>query len=399
MRNLNILLASAVLVAGTAVADGAALIDLGGMRAVRPDPEAGLATAGGGALLADLDRATVPLGLACPTGVVSRTGFGGLALGGGYGWLCRKWGMTCDHIVAAEVVLADGTIVRADDRTEPELMWGLRGGGGNFGVVTRFTVRLRPVGRIVRHVLTYPLDDAAEALRAYGRLGAHTDRELQVLGGLKIADGAPVLGLTAVWLGAGDGRTDPDLSALLAAAPAGRTTREMSFGDLQAASDDSEPSGWRYYTKSRYLDALGEPVLEALRTAVKENPSPLSTIDLGHLLGAIGDVAEDATAFPERSASFMVSASAAWREPAGDEANIAWARDTIGSLGRWSRPGNYVNYMERAEPAVVARLYGSARYARMAALKAAVDPGNVLRGNQNVLPSFSVASASDEEPT
>lgn len=381
-------------VAGTSVADGALMIDLSLMREVSVDEQACLAYAGGGALLRDVDGATLPAGLVCPSGVVSHTGLGGLALGGGYGWLCRKWGMTCDHIVAAEVVLADGSIVQADDHSHPELMWGLRGGGGNFGVVTRFTLRLRPVGEILLHSMAFGIDDAAAVLGAYRQLGAHTPDDLQVLGTMKYGGGwlpeqihgRPVISLNAIWLGTPGSESHLIGPLIDSARPVAYRAQSMSFAQLQASADESEPPGRRYFTKSSYLPGFPDAVVEQLAAGARANPSPLSTIDLGHLLGAISAVPMDTTAFPRRDARFMVSASAAWLDPAQDAMNIAWAREMITGLAAYGEGGNYINYMDHAEPGRVAGIYG-AHYERLARLKTRVDPGNLLRGNQNIVPA------------
>jgi FAD/FMN-containing dehydrogenase len=382
-------------VAGTAVADGALLVDLAPLNRVEVDRRARLAHAGGGALLAHVDGATLPLGLVCPSGVVSRTGLGGLLLGGGYGWLCRRWGLTCDHLVAAEVVLADGTIVRAGDDTHPELMWGLRGGGGNFGVVTRFTLRLRPVGDVVLRSMVFDAGAAPAVLRVFASLGPNTSDDLLVLGALRFAAagwlpaglrGRPVLGLDAIWLG-DQGADLPEVRPLLEAAPAlAHRRRVLPFAEIQASGDDAEPAGQRYFTRSLYLDRLPDDAVEHLVDAARRSPSPLSTIDLGHLLGAIARVPEQATAFSRRRAPFLCSASAAWLDPADDAANIAWARAAVDGLGPYGHGGTYVNYMEPSSPDRVAAVYGDAHYQRLARLKAAVDPGNVFRGNQNIAP-------------
>lgn len=389
-------------VAGAAVADGALLLDLSPMRQVTVDAAAGLAQAGGGALLGDLDAATTPLGLACPTGVVPETGLGGLALGGGYGWLARKWGLTCDHIVEAEVVLADGTVVEASQRKNPGLLWGLRGGGGNFGVVTRFTLALRPAGQVwLRHWL-FPLAEASAALAAYRAAAPGQPDDLQIVAALKRAPatgqipaalrGRPVLALTAVWLA-----SDPagawrlcDAAFGGIAAPLEQTLR-LPYAALQARGAGTEPAGRRYYTSSCYLRELTDPVIALLAGAAADCPSPLSVIDLGYLLGAIGRVPAPDTAFPRRAAPFICSASAAWDEPARDEENAAWSRSLTASLRAWQSGGSYVNYTPVGTGSARS-VYGPDHYGRLAALKAAYDPGNLFRANHNIEPAASLAA-------
>jgi FAD/FMN-containing dehydrogenase len=384
-------------VAGTAIADGAILIDLSPMRAVTVDRQKSLAQAGGGALLRDVDGATVPLGLACPAGVVSHTGLGGLALGGGYGWLCRKWSLTCDHIVGAEVVLADGDILDVTEESHPDLVWGLRGGGGNFGVVTRFTLRLRPVGRVAYRSAVWRSEDAPAALAAFGMHAPAQSDDSQILGALKYASsatwlpadlhGTPVLGLSSVWFGDPESSDNAADAAFATVPPAAVTTRVLSFADLQAMGDESEPPGWRYYTKSCYLCDVGTDTAEALAVAMRTNPSHLSTVDLGFLGGAIARVDPAGTAFPSRSAPFMCAASAAWLDPAGDQENIAWSRATIAAMSPWADGGAYVNYMQHEPSEVVAALYGADHHRRLVELKNRYDPTNVFRGNQNISPT------------
>ncbi|MFE9485375.1 MULTISPECIES: FAD-binding oxidoreductase [unclassified Streptomyces] len=382
-------------VAGLALADDALLIDLGPMRHVDVDPAGRTAVAGGGALLADLDGATLPHGLACPVGVVSETGLGGLALGGGYGWLARKWGLTCDHLIAAEVVLADGSIVRASAENQPELFWGLRGGGGNFGVVTRFTLRLRPVDDVWIRSAVYPIEQAAAAVRAYRDAMPSQPDDLQLVGAFKRAPaadwipehlhGEPVLAFTTVWLGTEGG---PEAAAGLFAdcPPAGSIDRIIPFADLQSMGDGSEPAGRRYYTTSGYLADLPSDAVDVLVRYAVDGLTTYSTIDLGYFRGAVARVDDDTTAFPSRDASFICSASAAWDDPAGDDHGRSWAGGLIRDLGPWRSEGSYVNYTQRSGRSA-ADVYGAHRYARLAALKAQVDPTNVFRGNHNISPS------------
>lgn len=390
-------------VAGAAVADGAVMVDLSPMRQVSVDPTARLAQAGGGALLGDLDAQTAPLGLACPTGVVPETGLGGLALGGGYGWLARKWGLTCDHIVAAQVVLADGSLVTASERENPGLLWGLRGGGGNFGVVTRFTLALRPAGQVwLRHWL-FPLAEAGAVLAAYRSVAPDQPDDLQIVAALKRAPaapeipaalrGRPVLALTAVWLtGEPAGGWRICDAAFGAAGPPLVHTVRLPFAALQARGAGTEPAGRRYYTSSCYLRELPDAVITRLAAAAAACPSPVSVIDLGYLLGAIGRVPEPDTAFPRRAAPFICSASAAWDDPATDRENAAWAQSLTRDLREWQFGGSYVNYTPvRAGSA--RSVYGTAVYDRLAALKASADPGNLFRGNHNIVPAAGPAQA------
>jgi FAD/FMN-containing dehydrogenase len=384
-------------VAGTAVADHTVMIDLSLLRRVDVDPDAGTAEAGGGALLRDLDAATLTHGLACPAGVVSHTGLGGLALGGGYGWLARRWGLTCDHILAAEVVLADGTIVQATEDEHADLLWGLRGGGGNLGVVTRFTLRLRRVDPFLyRQVAVFGLADAAAALDGYRLFAERQDRDLHAVGALKRAGhqswiptalrGEPALFLTTIRLG--DPADGPSRTAPLLAhtTPAGVLEGPISYAELQAMGDHSEPNGRRYFTKSCYLTQLSAGPIAELVEATREMPSPLSSIDFEFLGGAIQEVPDEASAFPGRGAPYMCTVSAHWEDDADDADNIAWSRRGVDRLAAWQYGGAYVNYLQDERPDRVREIYG-ARYERLAAVKGRYDPLNIFSANQNVHPA------------
>ncbi|MFC0111981.1 FAD-binding oxidoreductase [Kibdelosporangium aridum] len=376
-------------VAGAALADDAVLIDLSLMREVIVDTAAGLAYAQGGCLLRDVDAATTPHGLACPAGVVSHTGLGGLALGGGYGWLARKWGLTCDHIVAAEVVLTDGSIVQTDAQTHPDLFWALKGGGGGFGVVTRFALRLRPVGQVHLHAGVYALDNAGEALAAYRDFAEKQQADLHTVGALKQAGaqdwipqslhGRPVLVLTAGWFGApaeGPAATKPLFDATV---PAATRRQLLTYAQLQALADHSEPHGNRYYTKSCYLaDLTGRPIEEFLGAA-RDIRSSRSCIDFEYLRGAIDDVMDEDSAFPGRAAPYIYTASAQWTDIRDDGENVDWARHSVERLAAWRYGGAYVNYVQDEPEGKFLEVFGESRYWRLAAVKQRYDPHNVLR--------------------
>jgi len=381
-------------VAGTAVADGAVMIDLSRLRDVDVDPVAATADAGGGCLLRDLDAATLAHGLACPSGVVSHTGLGGLALGGGYGWLARKWGLTCDHLISAEVVLADGSVVRASADEHPDLYWALRGGGGNLGIVTRFRLRLRPVGPVHQHTGVWPLAQAAQALQAYREFAVAQPADLHTVGALKIAGrqewvpaevrGAPALFLTAAWFGdpaSGPAHTNPLFERV---PPAAEVRQTMSYATLQALGDHSEPHGNRYFTKSCYLSELTSGAIAQLLGAAADVRSSRSSIDFEYLRGAIAETPDDATAFPRRDAPYICTVSAQWTDVAEDAGNIEWTRESVDRLRDWQHGGAYVNYLQDEPPGKVREVYGESRYARLSALKDRYDPTDLLTGNRNV---------------
>jgi FAD/FMN-containing dehydrogenase len=384
-------------VAGTAVADGAVMIDLSLMNAVEVDPDSRTARAQGGCLLRDLDAATVPYGLACPAGVVSHTGLAGLALGGGYGWLARKHGLTCDHIVAAEVVLADGTVVEATEDEHEDLLWGLRGSGGNLGIVTRFTLRLQPVGPVHLRTAVYGLQDAPTALATYRAFAEAQNADLHAVGALKRAGeqewipaglrGAPALFLTAAWFGASEEGPAQTAPLFATAATDAVLTRVLSYAELQALGDHGEPHGNRYFTKSCYLGDLTPESVEQLILSATEMPSELSSIDFEYLRGAISDVPQEDSAFPRRNAPYICTVSAQWTDPAEDADHAAWSRRGVDRLGPWRHGGAYVNYLQDERPGKVAEVYGPRLYERLAGLKRRYDPTNALSANQNIPPT------------
>ncbi|WP_225729197.1 MULTISPECIES: FAD-binding oxidoreductase [unclassified Nocardia] len=385
-------------VAGLAVADDAVQIDLSLMRQVTVDPVARLAYAEGGCLLRDVDAATTPHGLACPAGVVSHTGLGGLALGGGYGWLATKWGLTCDHIVAAEVVLADGRVVQAGDGPGQyeDLLWALRGGGGNFGVVTRFTLRLRPVRDVFLWTGVYSLEAADAALTAYGAFAGRQPADLHTVGSMKYAGdqewipaglrGRPALFFSAAWFGEHGGAPEAIAPLLDGVPPSATLERRISYAELQSLGDSSEPFGNRYFTKSCYLADLSAAVRERALESARDIRSPRSSIDFEYLRGAISDIPSDSSAFPCRDAPYIYTVSAQWTDPADDAENVEWSRRGVDSLRPHHFGGTYVNYVQDETDGDISRIYGAERQRRLGIVKARYDPRNVFRHNKNIQP-------------
>lgn len=386
-------------VAGLAVADGAVVIDLSLMRQVTVDQVARLAYAQGGCLLRDLDAATAPHGLACPAGVVSHTGLGGLALGGGYGWLATKWGLTCDHIVSAEVVLADGRVVEASDGPpgqHEDLLWALRGGGGNFGVVTRFTLRLRPVQDVCYWTSVYPLEAAGEALSAYEDFAGRQPADLHAVGTMKYAGEQawiparlrrrPVLFLSAAWSGEHGGAPAALAPLLAGVTPSAILERQIPYAELQALGDSSEPFGNRYFTKSCYLPDLSSEVIAKVLESAREICSTRSSIDFEYLCGAISDVPSDSSAFPCRDAPYIYTASAQWTDAAHDNRNMEWSRRSVDSLRPHHFGGTYVNYAQDEVNGDSASVYGAKRYRQLGVIKGRYDPQNIFRHNKNIQP-------------
>jgi FAD/FMN-containing dehydrogenase len=386
-------------VAGLASVDDGLVIDLSSMREIDVDPIRRSVRAGGGATWGEVDRATQPFGLATPGGVVSDTGIAGLTLGGGMGWLRRRHGLSADNLLAAEVVLADGSIVWTSETERPELLWGLRGGGGNFGVVTTFEFRLHPVGPEVAFALTYyPLAAATEVLRGHERFViADTTGDsstIAVLGHIPpVADfearlhGAPFVAVLGMF--AGD--AEAGMTALQPLRELGTPLLDLSgrmpYTQAQTVFDADYPAGHRYYWKSSRVPALSDDAIGRLVERIEAAPSGHSTIDLWLNGGAMSAVAADATAFGERDPGYLVSPEANWEHAADDASNIAWARAVLAAVETDSAGGSYLNFpgfLEEGETLVQASFGGT--FDRLRELKRTYDPDNVFRRNHNVTP-------------
>ncbi len=375
-------------VAGHAVCDGGLVIDLSGLAGVEVDPEARSARAGGGALWATFDTATQAHGLAAPGGTFSTTGVGGLTLGGGIGFLIGRHGLACDNLVAAEVVTVDGRTLVASEETHADLFWALRGGGGNFGVVTRLDFRLHPVRDVVAGRLVYAYESAPAALRAFRdvALGAPDDFSTQSFLTWDAETGERRLVTIVCSSGPDD---EPEGLRALRAAPGlvEDGVARRPYLELQRMLD--LPFGLRHYWKGHFVGELGDALIDELwerHAAPKEAPGAV-LIEAIH--GAAARVPPDATAVGFRDAAFNVSALGIWQDPALDEERIAWARETAAALAPQSlRGGGYLNYMQADEPTDRVRAaFGEERFARLQTVKRRYDPGNVLRSNQNVPPA------------
>jgi FAD/FMN-containing dehydrogenase len=391
-------------VAGNAVCEGGVVIDLSNMNSVRVDPGSRRAFVGGGALLGDVDRETQAFGLATPLGVVSLTGVAGLTLCGGLGYLRRKYGMACDALVSVDVVTADGKLVKASETENPDLFWGVRGGGGNFGVVTSFEFELYPVGPTVTLCAPfYAIDENTEDLVCSWRdfmsqapeevtsnclfwsVPAHPNfpEELQ---------GIPVVIPAAIHIGDVEGA----LEFLQPLRELGEPILDLSgpipYAALQTAFDPLFAKGERQnYWKSLYLDVLDDKAIGNIVDRARNRPDPWSLIALWHLGGAMNRVAPEATALGERSANYLFSLDTSWTDPADSKTAIAWTRDAWAEMQPFSRGGSYLNFPGEGEEgeALLRASYGSDNYDRLVELKSKFDPANLFRLNQNILPGNS----------
>jgi FAD/FMN-containing dehydrogenase len=387
---------------GHSVCDDGIVLDLRGIAHVDVDPVARRARVGGGALLGEVDRGTQAHGLVVPAGVVSHTGVGGLTLGGGVGRLMRRFGLTVDSLLAAEVVTADGEIVTCSAEERPDLFWGLRGGGGNFGVVTEFTFALHELSELLILATFHPLTEARAVLER-GRdamAAAGVPDELLWTSFLRKAPPLPwiapglvgVPGVMSLIEWSGDpaaGR--PVLEALgTQLAPAAASLDTVPFLEIQTLTDEIFAAGKRTYIKAGFATELSDGALDALLGAAAEVASPLSQIEVLAMGGAIARVDADATAFPHRDARWLLNIPAMWEDVAETEAEIAWARRTFAALEPHLTGGAYVNFMAGDEDGAGTGAHART-LARLQDVKAAYDPDNVFRLNQNVAPTPAAA--------
>lgn len=388
-------------VSGKALSDGGLTIDLSGMREVTVDAEHQLVHADGGCLLGDLDQATAPHGLIVPAGIMSETGVGGLALGGGIGWFSRKHGLTCDQFVSLELVLASGEVINVSATQHPELFSALKGGGGNFGVVTRFTFRAHRFGPMMRiGVSLHQPEDAAQALREYAEVIPTLPRKVgwhaalkDVMPALPFVPpelvGRRLLMLVAMWLDDADDPAGAELVERLNAVgrPAVKAMTVMPFAArVQKLLDEEFADGHRYYTKEAHVSDLADEAIDTLVAFWKDMPmhGEVEIIGLG---GAIGDVPEDATAFSNRGYLLWLNFAMSWDDPANDQDYIDRTRRIVGDLKPWTGRGIYVNMLNFDEmDRVVEAFGGPEKYARLGRVKAQYDPENLFRMNYNITP-------------
>jgi hypothetical protein len=388
--------------AGFGTCDGGLVIDLSKLRQVTVDAGARRARIAGGCLLGSVDTATQRAGLAFPSGVVSHTGAGGLILGGGTGWLTRRFGLSCDNVEGFTLVTADSSLVRANAKENPDLFWALRGGGGNFGVVTEFEVKLHPLTSVVlaegltaeagiRPLVEFWREFMAEApldlkWNINLRLAPHTEKvpvELR---------GRPVASNSLIWTGDAEAGREYLQRALALCSPDSVSSKTMSFLNLQTMADSDFPHGRRYYTKSGYFTSLDDISIDRMVEAVATIPSSETMIELAYLGGAAAQVSAQETAFGDRSAPFVMTLLANWPETSADARNIAWVRGLFMQLRPAMKPGVYVNFMSGDEQNRVPEAYQE-RWERMVAVKSHYDPRNFFRLNQNVQPRKPASSA------
>jgi FAD/FMN-containing dehydrogenase len=385
-------------VAGNAVCDGGLVIDLSPMKSVRVDAERRTVRAESGATLGELDRETQVFGLATPTGVVSETGIAGLTLGGGIGWLRRKYGLSSANLVSVDLVSADGRFLTASETENADLFWGIRGGGGNFGVVTSFEYRLHPVGpEVMFCFVLYPGDRAKEVLGFCEEYVAEGPDEVSPLGTLGRVPpvemfperwhGEPMVAVATMHAGeAEEGERVLRPLRELGGAIADLSAR-MPYTVAQGVFDEDYTDGWRYYWKSQNISGLNDEVIEHLVTHAGAAPSHHSTVDVWYQGGAMNRIGASETAFGDRSAPIWIGIEANWENAQDDEANISWVRGCVADLQRYSG-GAYLNFPGSFEEGdrLMRKAFGE-NYGRLVALKNEYDPTNLFRLNQNIHPN------------
>lgn len=385
-------------VAGTAVCDGGVVIDFSGMRRVEVDAGRHVARVQPGALWADFDGATQAHGLASPGGIVTHTGIAGLTLGGGFGWLSRRWGLTSDNVLSLRVILADGSVTRASADENEDLFWALCGGGANFGVVTEFEFALHDLGtEVLAGPLLYPAEQARDVLHHYREFIRGAPDELSVYVNLRTAPqadwvpadvrGTHVVMVLPCWTG--DAREGEAVLEPLRrfGKPAADLVVHKPYLDHQSMFDAGVPHGWRYYWKSHYTPPLSDAAIDVLVEHAWRASTPDSYVLLFQLGGAIARKPADFSASSGRDAAHALNINAVWRDGGGNHADVAWSREIFAAMTPHATGGVYVNFMHNDEaPDRVAAAYGD-RYERLAQIKARYDPENLFRSNQNIAPA------------
>jgi FAD/FMN-containing dehydrogenase len=386
-------------IAGSAVCDDGLMIDLSPMKSVRVDPAARRAYVEPGATLGDFDHEAQAFGLAVPLGINSTTGVSGLTLGGGFGWLSRKYGMSVDNLVSADVVTADGELVHASADAHEDLFWAIRGGGGNLGVVTMFEFQLHPVGpEVFGGLVVLPLEQAKDALVKYRAAVDAMPEELSVWAVLRLAPplpflppevhGKPIVAFAICYTGALEEGPSAVEEVRRFGTPYGEHLGPMPYATWQKAFDPLLAPGARNYWKSHNLAELTDGLLDAVMDAIGKLPSPQCEIFFGLIGGQTSRVAVDATAYPNRDAKYVMNVHGRWNDASEDERCIAWARAFFEAAAPFALGSVYVNFLTEDETERVGAAYGP-NLERLVAVKTRYDPHNLFRHNQNIKPSSS----------
>lgn len=384
-------------IAGNALCDDGLVIDLSRMRAVHVDNKARRAHVQGGALLADVDHETQSFGLATPLGINSTTGVAGLTLGGGFGWLSRKYGLSADNLLSAEIVTAEGELLRTSATEHPDLFWAIRGGGGNFGIVTTFEFALYPVGPLVTAALiVFPFDQARQVLTRYRNLVPQLSDDISVWAVLRKAPPLPFLPenvhgnevvVIAFFSPLAPDQVQTELNLVREFGnPHGEMAGAMPYVAWQRIFDPLLTPGARNYWKSHNFADLGDEAIDTVVRHAAALPSAHTEIFLGLLGGQASRLAADAIAYPHRDALYVMNVHGRWTEPGEDERCIGWARSFFAATAPYASGGVYINFMTQDEGGRIAAAYGG-NYARLQSIKQRYDPHNLFRQNQNIAPA------------
>jgi FAD/FMN-containing dehydrogenase len=383
-------------VAGNATCDGGMVVDLSPMKGVEVDAQARTARAQGGLTWAELDDATQAFGLATTGGLVTSTGVAGFTLGGGIGWLMRKHGLACDNLIAAELVTADGQTVRASATENAELLWGLRGGGGNFGIVTEFEFRLHPVSEVFGGLVAWPAQAGRDVLRFWRDWAPGTPDELCMMAAYLYAppepfvppevQGTQVFAIACCHLDP-QGRAEADLQPLRDLGPALDVLGPMPYAALQGMFDAGVPRGSRNYWRSGYVDDLSDAAIDAIVAHIDGIPQPLGQLHIHQLGGAMSRVPAGATAFGNRDAPFLMNYIGLWLDSAEDATHRKWVRAASDAMEPHATGARYVNFLADEGEAGVRSAYETETFARLRGLKTAYDPTNFFHLNQNIKPA------------
>jgi FAD/FMN-containing dehydrogenase len=379
-------------VAGFSMCDQGLVLDLSKMKSIRVDPHASTVRAEPGVTLGELDRETQSFGLVVPAGIVTSTGISGLTLGGGLGWLSRAWGLTCDNLISADVVTADGRLLYASKDENKDLFWAIRGGGGNFGIVTSFEYRCRQFGPIaLAGIVLHPIDRAKELLAFYREYTASAPDEVTALALIRLAPslpfvpedfhGAPVAGIVACYAGPPEAGIEVIRPIKEWGEPIVDAFVPKPFVVHQSMFDAGQPPGGYYYWKSHYFDELVDEALDAIVEHGAAITSPMSILAIVHLAGAVARVGDHDTAYPNRKSPYVMNVNGSWADTTTTEANVAWARETWDALAPYATGARFVNF--EAEQGVMA-IYGEEKYKRLVEIKNKYDPQNLFRLNQNI---------------
>jgi FAD/FMN-containing dehydrogenase len=385
-------------VAGNGVTDGGVQIDLSSLKGVRVDAKARRAWANAGVRWGEFDRATQLFGLATPGGRVTTTGVGGFTLGGGYGWLSPVHGLTCDNLVSADVVTADGRLVHASAEENSDLLWGLRGGGGNFGIVTSFEFQLHPLGpTVTAGLLIHMLDGADDVVRSYrDYVEAAPDELVTALAVVQAPPapdvppevvGTPVLGIVVFYVGAPSDGDEIVAGLRRIGPPAMDMVQPMPYTAFQAMLDGFAPDGWRAYNRGIHLAGLPDEAIAAFLTYGEQRLSPMNQAIVFRHGGAVARIARETAAAGNRDAVYMAHPIAAWQDPGEDQMQIAWARRFADAMETFGTGAVYLNFEQDSDPQFLRRGYDPDTWGKLVALKDKWDPSNVFRVNQNVPPS------------